>query len=172
MAEPVRSTSPAARGWSGGFGRGLATSLATWFGCGLSPRAPGTVGSIGAVPLHLLLAQTPWGVHVAAVLLVSAAGVWAAQVYAVDRGEKDPQRVVIDEVAGTVISMGVVRAAPWFVQLAALVAFRVLDIWKPGPIRRLEHLEPVGVGIMFDDLLAGVLAGAAVWLGWQLFAAG
>jgi phosphatidylglycerophosphatase A len=150
------------------FGSRLATSLATWFGCGLSPRAPGTVGSIGAVPLHLLLAQTPWGVHLGAVLLVAAAGVWASQVYAVERGEKDPQRVVVDEVAGTVIAMGVVRTAPWFVQLAALVAFRVLDIWKPGPIRRLEHIEPVGAGIMSDDLLAGVLAGAGVWLGWRL----
>ena len=151
-------------------GRGLATSLATWFGCGLSPRAPGTVGSVGAVPLHLLLAQAPRGVHLAAVLLVSAVGVWAAQVYAVERGENDPQRVVIDEVAGTIIAMGVVRTAPWFVQLAALVAFRVLDIWKPWPIRRVEHLQPVGAGIMCDDLLAGVLAGAVVWLGWRLLA--
>jgi phosphatidylglycerophosphatase A len=152
------------------FARSVATSLATWFGCGLSPRAPGTVGSIGAVPLHLLLSQTPWGVHVAAVLLVAAVGVWASQVYAVERGEKDPQRVVVDEVAGTVIAMGLVRSAPWFVQLAALVGFRVLDIWKPGPIRRVERIEPVGAGIMCDDLLAGVLAGAAVWLGWRLIA--
>jgi len=152
------------------FGRGLAASIATWFGCGLSPRAPGTVGSIGAVPLHLLLAQTPWGVHLAAVLLVSGVGVWASQVYAVMRGEKDPQRVVIDEVAGTIIAMGIVRAAPWFVQLGALVAFRVLDIWKPGPIRRVERVQPAGAGIMCDDLLAGVLAGAAAWLGWRLLA--
>jgi phosphatidylglycerophosphatase A len=150
----------------------VATIVATWFGCGRSPIAPGTVGSIGAVPLHLLLAQTPWGAHLAAVLLVSALGVWAAQVYAVERGVKDPQSVVIDEVAGTVIAMGIVRGAPWSVQLGALVAFRVLDILKPWPIRRLEHIEPVGAGIMFDDLLAGVLAGAVAWLGWQLLAAG
>jgi phosphatidylglycerophosphatase A len=163
----MRSTPPAARRVSSRF----ATLVATWFGCGLSPIAPGTAGSIGAVPLHLLLAQTPWAVHLGAVLLVTAAGVWSAQVYAVARGVKDPQSVVIDEVAGTVIAMGAVRAAPWFVQLAALVAFRALDILKPGPIRRLEHLEPVGVGIMFDDLLAGVFAGAALWLGWRLFGA-
>lgn len=146
----------------------LVTALATWFGCGLSPRAPGTVGSLGAVPLHLLLALTPAPVHVAAVVLVSAAGIWAAQRYAVASGQADPQRVVIDEVAGTVIAMGLVRAAPPAVQAAALVAFRVLDIWKPGPIRRLEHIEPLGAGIMLDDLLAGVLAGLVVRLAWAL----
>jgi phosphatidylglycerophosphatase A len=142
--------------------------LATWFGCGLSPRAPGTVGSIGAVPLHLALCLTPAPVHVALAVLLSGVGIWAAQRYAVASGETDPQRVVIDEVAGTVIAMGLVRAAPWAVQCAALVAFRVLDIWKPGPIRRLEHVQPLGAGIMLDDLLAGLLAGAVVRLGWAL----
>ena|SRR5690349_336242 len=142
--------------------------IATWFGCGLSPRAPGTVGSVGAVPLHLLLALAPVPVHIAAVVLVALVGIWAAQRYAEATGEGDPQRVVIDEVAGTVIAMGLVRGAPWPVQLLGLVAFRVFDIWKPGPIRRVEHVQPPGVGIMLDDLLAGVIAGALVWGGWQL----
>jgi phosphatidylglycerophosphatase A len=52
------------------------------------------------------------------------------------------------------------------------VAFRVFDIWKPWPIRRLEHLRPVGVGIMFDDLLAGVMAGLLTLGGWLVFGAG
>jgi phosphatidylglycerophosphatase A len=150
----------------------LARWLATWFGCGLSPRAPGTVGSLGAVPLHLLLATTPAPVHVAAAVFLAGVGVWAAQRYATDCGEVDPQKVVIDEVAGTVIAMGLVRAAPFAVQCAALVAFRVFDIWKPWPIRRLEHLRPVGVGIMFDDLLAGVMAGLLTLGGWLVFGAG
>lgn len=145
-----------------------AKCLATWFGCGLSPRAPGTVGSLGAVPLHLLLALSPAPVHAAAALLLAGVGVWAAQRYAVDCRQVDPQRVVIDEVAGTLIAMGMVRAAPLGVQLAALVAFRVFDIWKPWPIRHLEHLEPLGAGIMFDDLLAGVYAGVLVWGAWML----
>lgn len=146
----------------------VATWLATWFGCGLAPRAPGTVGSIGAVPLHLLLSLTPAPVHVLCVLALSAAGIWAAQRYALASGENDPQRVVIDEVAGTAIAMGCVRAAPVAVQLAALVLFRVFDIWKPWPIRRLEHLRPPGVGIMMDDLLAGVFAGALAYGLWAL----
>jgi phosphatidylglycerophosphatase A len=146
----------------------LARWLATWFGCGLSPRAPGTVGSLGAVPLHLALSATPASVHVAAAILLACAGVWAAQKYALDCGEVDPQRVVIDEVAGTLIAMGMVRTAPFGVQCLALVAFRALDIYKPGPIRRLEHVQPLGAGIMLDDVLAGVLAGALTWLGWAL----
>src|SRR5688572_31579323 len=75
--------------------------LATWFGCGLAPREPGTVGSLGALPLHVLFCRTTSVVHVALVLIITAAGVWAAQRYATERGELDPQRVVIDEVAGT-----------------------------------------------------------------------
>jgi phosphatidylglycerophosphatase A len=133
--------------------------LATWFGCGLSPRAPGTLGSLGSLPLHFLLCSLASGVHVAAVLLVTLVGVWAAQAYAELRGEVDPQRVVIDEVAGSLIAMGLVRDHGLGVQLVALVSFRVLDIWKPWPIRRMEHLKPLGVGIMFDDVLAGVIAG-------------
>jgi phosphatidylglycerophosphatase A len=147
----------------------LARWLATWFGCGLSPRAPGTVGSLGAVPLHLVLSAAPAWAHAAAALALAAVGVWAAQRYALDTGEPDPQRVVIDEVAGTVIAMGMVRAAPFLVQCAALVAFRALDIYKPGPIRRLEHIQPPGAGIMLDDLLAGVLAGGITWLAWWMF---
>lgn len=141
-----------------------AKCLATWFGCGLSPRAPGTVGSLGAVPLHLLLTLTPAPVHAAAALLLAGVGVWAAQRYAVDCRQVDPQRVVIDEVAGTVIAMGLVRDQALWVQVLALLAFRALDIWKPWPIRRLEHLKPPGVGIMFDDLLAGLIAGGLLRL--------
>jgi phosphatidylglycerophosphatase A len=146
--------------------RRIAIWLATWFGCGLSPRAPGTVGSLGAVPLHLVLSNTPAAVHVAAALALALVGMWAAQQFAMDSGEPDPQRVVIDEVAGTVIALGLVRSAPLAVQCAALVAFRLFDIYKPGPVRRVEHVQPPGVGIMLDDLFAGVLAGGLTRLVW------
>jgi phosphatidylglycerophosphatase A len=134
--------------------------VATWFGCGLAPRAPGTVGSLGTLPLHLLLRETPSAVHAAAIALVLGAGTWAAQRYAGERGEKDPQRVVIDEVAGTLLALGCVRHAPLWVQGLAFLLFRLFDIWKPGPIRRVERLQPTGVGIMADDVLAGLCAGA------------
>ena len=142
----------------------LATRLlATWFGCGYSPRAPGTVGSLGAVPLHLLLREAPPGVHALAIVLTIGAGTWAAHRYAIERAQSDPQSVVIDEVAGTLLCMGAVRHEAFWLQALALLLFRVFDIWKPGPIRRAEHLSPVGVGIMADDVLAGLCAGALAW---------
>jgi phosphatidylglycerophosphatase A len=142
----------------------VASLVATWFGCGLSPWAPGTVGSLGTVPLHLLLCRLGAPLHLAVVVLVSALGFWAAQRYAEQRGETDPGRVVIDEVAGTLIALGCVRNQGVPILLVAFIAFRALDIWKPGPIRRLEHTRPLGAGIMLDDLLAGVGAGALAWL--------
>jgi phosphatidylglycerophosphatase A len=135
-----------------------ARALATWLGCGLSPLAPGTVGSFGAIPLHLVLRRVHPVAHVAAVLGVTVAGLWSAQKVADELGIEDPQLVVIDEVAGALIAMGLVRGSASR-EAVALVLFRILDITKPGPIRRLEHAKPAGLGIMLDDLLAGLLAG-------------
>jgi phosphatidylglycerophosphatase A len=141
----------------------LATVIATWFGCGLVPKAPGTVGSIGAIPLYLLVARGGQvGVAVAAVL-VTAVGVWAASVVARERGLKDPQVVVVDEVAGMLVTMLPLRVVSWQGVLAGLVIFRVLDVLKPWPIRRLEAL-PGGWGIVMDDVGAGVV-GAALMAG-------
>jgi len=137
--------------------------IATWFGCGLSPKAPGTVGSIGAVPLHLALATLGPLPHAAAIVAPSVLGTWAANEVALAEGIEDPQKVVIDEVCGTLIAMGMVSGGSWGIQLLALALFRVLDITKPGPIDTVQRLEPPGVGIMADDLLAGVVAGAMAY---------
>jgi phosphatidylglycerophosphatase A len=139
--------------------------VATWFGCGKSPVAPGTVGSIGAVPLHLLLSALGpvpyWTTTIGLTLL----GVWAAQRVAEKTGDKDPQSVVIDEVAGTLIAMGLVRRRSFATRLAALLLFRAFDIVKPSIINRSQELEPAGVGVMADDVLAGLAAGVmARWL--------
>lgn len=146
----------------------VASVIATWFGCGLSPWAPGTVGALGAVPLHLLLCRLGLPLHLASVVLITALGFWAAQRYAEQRGETDPSRVVIDEVAGTLIALGMVRGESALAMLVAFLSFRLLDIWKPGPIRRLEHTRPLGAGIMLDDLLAGLGAGALGWVAVRL----
>ena len=137
--------------------------LATWFGCGLSPKAPGTVGSIGAVPLHLALATLGPLPHAAAIVALSIVGTWASNEIARAEGIEDPQKVVIDEVCGTLIAMGMVSGSGWGIRLLALALFRVLDITKPGPIDSVQRLEPPGVGIMADDLLAGLVAGAMAY---------
>jgi len=149
--------------------RFLEHSLAHWFGCGLLPRMPGTFGSLGAVPLHLLLATQPALVHAGLVLGVSLLGIWVAERASRALSDDDPQEVVIDEVAGTLIALGLVRELGWGALLLAVFLFRVLDITKPPPISHLERLRPPGLGIMSDDLLAGLVAGALsrwVWLTW------
>jgi phosphatidylglycerophosphatase A len=139
--------------------------VATWFGCGRSPIAPGTVGTLGALPLHLALralGPIPYAVAVAA---ITAAGTWAAQREAERLAEDDPQSVVVDEVAGVLLALLLARGTGIKGEILAVVLFRVFDIWKPGAIDRVQHLEPQGVGIMADDVLAGVFAGlAARWL--------
>ena len=137
----------------------VANVLGTWFGWGNSPIAPGTMGSLGAVPLHLALRWLHPGLHIAVVAGISAVGVWSAQKVADDTGMEDPQKVVIDEVAGVLIAMGMVRQRSAALQFAALVLFRFFDITKPGPIGRAEHAKPAGFGIMLDDILAGFVAG-------------
>jgi phosphatidylglycerophosphatase A len=144
---------------------GSAKVLASWFGCGRSPIAPGTVGSLGTLPLHLALRSLGPVPYWTVTALITVIGVWASQRVCETTGEKDPQWVVIDEVAGTLIAMGLVRRRSLAVRLAALALFRVFDVAKPGPIDRAQHLEPEGVGVMADDVLAGLAAGViARWL--------
>lgn len=134
----------------------IAWTLATWFGCGLVPRAPGTMGALGAIPLVLLAAQGGRLVVLAAAALITAVGVWAASVVARELGKKDPQVVVIDEVAGMLVTMTPVPGVSWPALAVGFVVFRVLDIAKPWPIRRIEGL-PGGWGIVLDDVAAGAI---------------
>lgn len=131
--------------------------IATWFGCGKVPKGPGTAGSLGAVPLYLLVAQFgQLGVATAA-LVVTLVGVWAATVVARDLGVEDPQVVVVDEVAGVLVTMLPITHASWQALLAGLLLFRLFDIMKPWPIRKFEAL-PAGWGIVMDDVAAGIVS--------------
>jgi phosphatidylglycerophosphatase A len=138
-----------------------ARMVATWFGCGRVPIAPGTVGTLGALPLHVLLKALGPIPYAAAVVGITAVGTWAAQREAERLGEEDPQSVVVDEVAGVLLALLLARGGGIKAEVLAVVLFRVFDIWKPGIIDRLQHMKPAGVGIMVDDLLAGVYAGVA-----------
>ena len=140
--------------------RSTAWVVATWFGCGLAPKAPGTVGTLGAIPLYWLVARWgPPGVGATA-LGVTLVGVWAASQVARELGNEDPQVVVVDEVAGMLITMLPMAAWSWRAVAVGVVLFRLLDITKPWPIRACERLPGGGGGVM-DDVAAGVI-GAGV----------
>lgn len=145
----------------------FARVVATWFGVGLAPVAPGTFGTLAAVPLVFALwqAHVPWAVPLAA-LVVTAVGVACGGRVARDTGVHDPQHVVIDEVAGYLLACSF-SPQGWRTAALAFVLFRILDMWKPGPIQHLESL-PGGWGVMADDLGAGLLAGLLCWLSWGL----
>ncbi len=137
--------------------------LATWFGAGRMKPGPGTYGSMAAVLLwyaaaHLFHPGRPaLAIETAvAALLITLVGIPASTIVARESGREDPGFVVIDEVAGQWVALVAVRP-DWMHAALALLLFRLFDIWKPGPIRRLEAL-PEGTGIMLDDVAAGVLA--------------
>ena len=136
----------------------LARVLATWFGCGLSPVAPGTVGSLAALAIAWPLVEyhgwQPWWFIILAIAILPIA-IWSASVTAESLGRKDPGLVVIDEVVGQWITLGGCVHLNYKGWLLAFLLFRILDIWKPSPVRQLEAL-PSGTGIVADDAMAGV----------------
>jgi phosphatidylglycerophosphatase A len=145
--------------------------IGTWFGCGEVPLAPGTMGAIGAIPVHLWLCHLGLGWHAAVILFITAIGTWASERICVVLAMEDPQRVVVDEVAGVLISMAFVRDAGTVPVVCAFLLFRFFDITKPGPIRKAEHAQPPGFGVMADDLLAGLAGGIVAKAGVLIAAA-
>jgi phosphatidylglycerophosphatase A len=133
----------------------LAHVLGVWFGCGHFPKAPGTAGTVGAIPLYLLL--RPHGLVAVAIaaIVVTAIGTWASTIESRVLKTKDPQIVCIDEVAGVLVTW--LGAPPgWKGTLAGFVLFRLFDQFKPWPARWAERNLPTGWGVMFDDVFAGV----------------
>ncbi len=139
----------------------LAWVVATWFGCGLSPIAPGTVGTIGALPLWLAVRDQGPAAILALALAITAVGIWAAGVVADGSASHDPQLVVIDEVAGVLVALAAAPAGSLAGAALAVVLFRVFDVTKPFPARPAEKL-PRGWGIVVDDLVAGAWAAGVV----------
>ena len=133
----------------------IAHVLSVWFGCGHVPKMPGTAGTIGAIPLYLVLRPHGlWPVAIAAVV-VTIVGIWSSSRVCARLQTKDPQIVCIDEVAGVLICW---LGAPvgWQGTLAGFVLFRVFDQLKPWPARLAERRLPSGWGVMLDDVAAGV----------------
>ena len=139
--------------------------LATWFGSGLLPRAPGTWGSLAALPFAWAIqsagGQTALVIGAAIAFVV---GVWASDRMARDTGSKDPGAVVIDEVAGQWLALAFVPLSVWS-YLAGFVLFRIADITKLWPASVADRRIGGGLGIMLDDIIAGVYAGLVLLVG-------
>jgi len=146
--------------------------IATWFGTGLLRPAPGTWGSLAALPFA-------WGLHQAggfallapATLAVFGLGWWASAIETRGGTDPDPSEIVIDEVAGMWLAlwpvslgaqmMGADILRLWPGWVVAFLAFRLFDIWKPGPVGRADRLH-TPLGLMLDDMIAGLLAAVVV----------
>lgn len=150
-------------------------NLATFFGVGLVPKGPGTAGTVATIPLVLMLSWAGPLVYMAFVIFLLPVAVLAAQVYEDDHGGHDHKEIVIDEVLGFLIAMTWLPMT-WKSMLAGFLLFRVLDIFKPFPIGYIDRKIPGGLGVVLDDVVAGVIASIILqyiyqhtsWLGEQV----
>ncbi len=140
----------------------IAIVLSTWFGSGLSPFASGTIGTLAAVPLVLALNSLGILSSVYTVLITVVIAVWSSDRTQDVLGKKDPSEVVIDEVAGYLLTMALLPHS-WLTLCLGFFLFRFFDVLKPFPIKHLEKLKG-GFGIVFDDLLAGLYACGGTWI--------
>ena len=145
----------------------LAVILATWFGCGYFPWAPGTAGSLAAVAIAFAKEKNgglgrPALLGLIVVLIWPS--IWAATRTAQLVNRKDPGLVVVDEVLGQWVTLLGTAPRDWKVYALGFILFRLFDIWKPWPVRNFEKL-PGGVGIVVDDLAAGVYGALILYIG-------
>ena len=148
----------------------LALIIATYFGLGLSPKAPGTVGSIGTIPLAFVLAYF-FGIYgiIVAAIPIAIIGIYATDVLIRNSEDKDPGKVVVDEVVGQLLAFVFVADAlkgnlnDWWLYLVGLAAFRFFDICKMGPVKWFDSKVKNAFGVMMDDVCAGLIGCAFVW---------
>jgi phosphatidylglycerophosphatase A len=133
-----------------------AVVLSTWFGSGLVPVAPGTFGTLAAAPLVLLMNDLGIPLRALGLCILIGVALWSAGRTRDLLNREDPPEVVIDEVAGFSFTMFFLPAS-WLSLGLGFLAFRLFDIWKPFPIRKLEALKGAS-GIIADDLAAGLYA--------------
>jgi len=138
-------------------------AVAFGFGLGLAPRAPGTCGTLLGIPLHLATVGLAWPLRAALIAAAFGFGVWVCGRAARTLGVPDHPGIVWDEVVGYLVAM---LAAPvgWLGIVMGFALFRLFDVWKPWPIRVVDRGVHGGFGIMLDDLLAGAMAAAILWL--------
>jgi len=187
MSDPTPNPPTATTTNSGKRKPRLSLAIATAFGLGYLPKAPGTFGSLGGVAISLTMSWITWRKMIQhvnmeryanfwtigllpskldylVVVLVAMLGVFVANRAANYAGKKDPQFVVIDEVSGQMIAYFLpFTVLNWKSFLLGFILFRVFDIWKPFPAQQAESL-PGGLGIMADDWVAGIYAALGLWI--------
>jgi phosphatidylglycerophosphatase A len=131
--------------------------LSLWFGAGLLPGMPGTLGTAGAIPLLLLVNLLHPGYQALFLLIILIAAIWSSHRSQYILGMVDPGEIVIDEVAGFLLAM-IFIPFTWKNLIGGFFLFRLFDILKPPPIKTVEKKVKGGYGIVFDDLMAGVYA--------------
>jgi phosphatidylglycerophosphatase A len=149
--------------------------IAVFFGVGKSPKAPGTVATIATIPIWYLLAQFSPFIYMGVTLALVFVGVAAANSYEAISDKHDSKEIVIDEVVGYLITMTWLPIT-WQSAVIGFVVFRVLDIFKPPPIRQLDQKVKGGFGVMVDDIAAGIIGSILMqflynqtnWLGMQI----
>lgn len=137
--------------------------VAFGFGAGLSPCAPGTCGTLVAIPLYWLIHNLVWYKYLTILLIATLVGIWICAVAEQHMQIPDDAGIVWDEICGYGFTM---LAAPHGVEwiVIGFILFRLFDIWKPWPIRQIERLFKGGVGIMLDDLAAAAYACCGIQL--------
>lgn len=138
--------------------------LATGFGSGLSSVMPGTIGSLAAIPFWLLLIQLPWQLYLLLLMFSICSGVYLCHQTAKDMRVHDHSSIVWDEFVGMWITLIALPVNNWQWVISGLVIFRILDIGKPWPIRWFDRNVQGGMGIMIDDIAAGVLSAGIIYL--------
>ena len=143
--------------------------LAFGFGSGAAPRAPGTWGTLAAMPFVLLWQQLPVGGYALVIVVATLLGVWLCQRTADDLGVHDHGGIVWDEFVGVWIALWLAPVG-WLWLIAGFVLFRLFDIAKPWPIGWVDRRVGGGLGIMLDDILAGFMTLGVLWLAERLIA--
>ena len=138
--------------------------IASGFGSGLSPVAPGTAGSAVALIAWFALRELPVPILVAVLVLAFALGVWASNIVVAKLGIVDPGVIVWDEFVGQWIALAPLLwiAHGWRWILAAFLLFRLFDIWKPWPVSWADRTVKGGLGVMLDDVFAGIYAAIVI----------
>lgn len=136
--------------------------FALGFGAGLSPRAPGTIGTLVAAPMIMFIGSFGWVALAVATVVMTVSGVYLCGKSATKLGVHDHPGIVWDEFTGYAITMLFVPMS-WKWLIAGFVLFRFFDIAKPWPIREADHSLRGGLGIMLDDMIAGAFAGGLLY---------